>query len=106
MKIKKIKKIIKKIKIIFILAISLEKLFELIVLGIYPPQNEPIDHAFLINYKYLISPLNLMEKLILTYCTTPSLFDNSKVHGDLEDRMKPVRLRVINLIKKWLKFHP
>eukprot|EP01091_Cochliopodium_minus_P017976 TRINITY_DN7190_c0_g1_i1.p1 TRINITY_DN7190_c0_g1~~TRINITY_DN7190_c0_g1_i1.p1 ORF type:complete len:831 (+),score=220.34 TRINITY_DN7190_c0_g1_i1:38-2530(+) len=87
-------------------SITFDKLFELMVMGDFPHQIDPIEHVFLINYKYLIAPLDLLEKLILTYCTTPSLYGDSSQFGNIEERMRPVRLRVINIIKKWVRFHP
>lgn len=62
--------------------------------------------AFLTTYRIFLKPSELLEKLILRYCTTPALqsFSISEkiLYGINKTQQIPIRLRVLNVIKYWV----
>jgi hypothetical protein len=63
-----------------------------------------ISETFLRCYRYFMSTEELLEKLVLRYCSSPSIsHENWSAHREKEALVRP---RVIVLLKKWLSTFP
>ncbi len=81
-----------------------DKMVELIVTGRGAAYALDFPRIFVSTFRMFMQPVELLEKLVLIYCTVPS--DDS--HGDRvteERKLAPCRLRILNLLKKWITMH-
>ena len=80
---------------------------------------------FLMSYKIFMTPIELLEKIILmfvfhffhfdpflynnnttkSYCTSPSSVQNN-ANTEVAEKIKFVRLKVLNFLKRWINIHP
>ncbi len=77
--------------------ISVDKLVELCVSGKGKSHSMEFDKVFIFTFRQFIAPLELLEKLILIYCTTPP-DDESQAAG--EHKLATCHLRILNILKK------
>ena len=89
-------------------ALAHKKFLELIISGakieLETTSELPLESIFLLNYKTYFSPLELMERLILIYCTTPN--SSNQDVNQFDKLLIPIRVRVLKIIKQWISIHP
>eukprot|EP00011_Vannellida_sp_DIVA3-517-6-12_P004746 CAMPEP_0114636138 /NCGR_PEP_ID=MMETSP0168-20121206/16836_1 /TAXON_ID=95228 ORGANISM="Vannella sp., Strain DIVA3 517/6/12" /NCGR_SAMPLE_ID=MMETSP0168 /ASSEMBLY_ACC=CAM_ASM_000044 /LENGTH=787 /DNA_ID=CAMNT_0001847851 /DNA_START=1 /DNA_END=2366 /DNA_ORIENTATION=- len=85
-------------------AATLPKLVELLTYENYP--DTKYAKAFLLTYRSFMTPVELLERLILRYCLSPpETMPIAEAKGVKGTRQVPVRLRVLNVIKYWVDQH-
>eukprot|EP01099_Mayorella_cantabrigiensis_P002786 TRINITY_DN2238_c0_g1_i1.p1 TRINITY_DN2238_c0_g1~~TRINITY_DN2238_c0_g1_i1.p1 ORF type:complete len:767 (-),score=215.63 TRINITY_DN2238_c0_g1_i1:41-2341(-) len=81
---------------------TVNKLVERLTFQKYPDM--AFQKAFLLTYRSFMTPMDLMEKLILRFCISPA---GDPTHTELEFFRKtvqtPVQLRVVNVLRNWLE---
>eukprot|EP01091_Cochliopodium_minus_P006108 TRINITY_DN1598_c1_g1_i1.p1 TRINITY_DN1598_c1_g1~~TRINITY_DN1598_c1_g1_i1.p1 ORF type:complete len:860 (-),score=265.57 TRINITY_DN1598_c1_g1_i1:124-2703(-) len=89
-------------------ALGHQKFLELIIAGtkieLETASELSLELIFLLNYKIFFKELELMERLILIYCTTPTT-KNQDVN-QFDKLLIPIRVRVLKIIKSWIQTHP
>ena len=69
-----------------------------------------IEEVFLQTFDYFITPKDLLEKLFVRYCLSPTFFIPPKIEiaelpdtdGTKSNRQIPQRVRVLSFIRKWI----
>jgi len=63
--------------------------------------------SFLLTYRSFLQPTELLQKLVMRYCTTPPTTTNAGMNllQLKEERQLPIRLRVLSVIKFWVENH-
>lgn len=63
-------------------------------------------HTFMLTYRATVEPAELLDRLITRFFSRPP---QSKQDGDLktwfESTLKPIRIRVMNVLKRWCEAH-
>lgn len=81
-----------------------DKLVELIITGKGAAYAIDFPRIFVNTFPLVFSPLELLEKVVLIYCTVPADGQGSDRQND-ERKLAPCRLRILNLLKKWIVTH-
>lgn len=81
--------------------ISVDKMLDLIVSGKGKTYSMDFDKVFVTTFRLFLSPQELMNRLMLVYCSTPP--PGQEVSG--ERALAPCRLRILNILKKWIALH-
>lgn len=63
------------------------------------------DTVVLRTFEYFMTPLELLERLVLAYCAGPSVHHSPAEARDIEKVMAGVRLRCLNALRKWVDMH-
>ena len=84
--------------------VGAEKMVELIVTGKGAAYALDFPKIFVHSFRMFLQPMELMEKLVLIYCCTPS-DDPERDRVADERKLAPCRLRILNLLKKWIATH-
>ncbi len=71
-------------------------------------QDFSFQRIFLLCYRSILTPAELLDKLMLRYCITPGpalVAAGSNLEKLKHDRQGPVRVRVLAVLKFWLENH-
>ena len=83
---------------------SAEKMVDLIVTGKGTAYALDFPKIFVHSFRMFMQPMELLEKLVLIYCTVPADGAGRDLVAD-ERKLAPCRLRILNLLKKWISNH-
>jgi son of sevenless-like protein len=64
-----------------------------------------LKKVFVTTFRIMMQPVELLERLVLIYCTVPSDNGNMGEKTSEERKLAPIRLRILNLLKKWIQMH-
>lgn len=64
-----------------------------------------VPKIFVTTFRLLMRPEELLERLVLIYCTVPSDSGSGGDKTSEERKLAPCRLRILNLLKKWIQMH-
>ena len=65
-----------------------------------------LEMAVLHTFPYFMKPLQLWELINSLYCAGPSFSDGPQESAEIERRMASVRVRTLNVLRKWAEMHP
>ena len=68
-------------------------------------KSSPLEGVVLRCFEYWMTPISFLEQLVLQYCTGPPIEMSDEEVVAFEKTRIAVRLRVLNLLKKWVKMH-
>ena len=67
------------------------------------PSMRAMEHSVLRCFEYFMKPLQLMELITIAYCEGPGVHHTEAKAAEIEQRMASVRLRSLNLLRKWVR---
>lgn len=65
-----------------------------------------LETAIIRCMEYFAKPVHFLEQITLCYCEGPSVFDTEERALDVEKTMAVIRLRALNMLRKWVRTHP
>lgn len=63
-----------------------------------------LPKIFITTFRIMMRPEELLERLVLIYCTVPNDTGSGEKTSE-ERKLAPCRLRILNLLKKWIQVH-
>jgi hypothetical protein len=81
---------------------SSQRLVTLLAPADSPPSDPDYVVDFLASYRHFMSPLEMLDALVARWLFLPATSEEHRIHQEYRDA---VRLRVVNVIKKWIERH-